>query len=1097
MERLTDFLNHGILPFTGRAIEAGRILAFWRGTFEAQELRTALLVGEAGIGKSRLLDEVIPAIADAGGVVIHAKLVPGAAISLLPLLAKGLWYSEVARRLLKAEPEPTCAAIAAALRRMAQLRPTLLVIEHVHLISGDALRELAMLLEAITEETISLLCLARPVELPARAVIHRTMVEEIELAGLEEGEVEKLWRTLFGIELEAGLLRQLHEATGGNPLALRSALRSAIASRSITAEPRPDGAGVTVDAASFGQTLRKSIDLLVQGMAAHLTDEERAAAGRLASLGEMFAPESAALLIPDAAGMVESLTLKGIIAPARTSPTLIGTPSVSPFIFTHALLHHDLVSEARAPVGMLIGVIAGGLPLYSTLPFSLVAGCDLPAPLDADVCVRFIRSSINVSFLLDTGPDWELASEILRAGWWVFDAIRGMIDGELEQRLEADLLQRGLASPRIPDASEEFERNLRRFLALTEPHRSGPMLAYRIRALHYLHLAHARSDYGACLEVWHRVEELIEHAPELAAGEVYLNYLEEVANAAKRVPDPLMLRHVEARLAQLMTSPYLTPSLRTLARQMVAPNFLLLFDTEEELAERLALLSELPKRIDRRNASLEVNRILLLETIGRMREALESARHAAVRFRQIGLPRNAAHAELVALCARAALGADLESIRREALRLASAPGYPSSPMFRRNIGIYLTEIGLLRGELEWTRAIDAELGGGGLDFWPEGNVLVMLGEGSVTRAIEEIPEEEEPQRLLRDLGGLLLEGKDDRSSSEALRSILARPLLRLDDLLLLHAALALIEAAGSAPVRERMLPEIRHAVTAALEWMVERKLLPLISAMIDRGGGYLTKREAGRWRTEARMLAAEYAARTPADTTIRVTMLGSIAFSDGSGELQPLRGLRLRAMLGLLVAARMIREPLSPIEFSMIAAGHEGGDITLAKKTAVMAAVRLREVIGAEAVAAGEPMYVLDLDRVSVDLLEAHHLIQEAREALRRRALMRAYPALRKALQITRGEVPFPGLYDDFFEAIRNDFEHAIRTAVIDVARALLGESDPTSAAELLALAHEGMPEDGEIVELLEQTLAADGRQTEAERLRLRSFELLDLVERF
>jgi ATP/maltotriose-dependent transcriptional regulator MalT len=169
MERLIDFLNHGILPFTGRTAVIGRIVSFWRGTLDAEELRSALLIGEAGIGKSRLLAAVAAAVADAGGAVIHVRLVPESPTSLLPLLAKGLMYSELARRLLNSEPEPTCAAVAAALRRVAQLRPTLLVLEDLHLISDDALRELAMLLEAIADETLSLpVWRGRPSWPPAR-----------------------------------------------------------------------------------------------------------------------------------------------------------------------------------------------------------------------------------------------------------------------------------------------------------------------------------------------------------------------------------------------------------------------------------------------------------------------------------------------------------------------------------------------------------------------------------------------------------------------------------------------------------------------------------------------------------------------------------------------------------------------------------------------------------------------------------------------------------------------------------------------------------------------------------------------------------------
>ena len=83
-QTLVHFLNHGLLPFVGRAEQVGRIEQFWRQTAESYGLRSLLLVGEAGVGKSRLVEEVIPRISLAGGAVIHAKLYPDSTTSVAP-----------------------------------------------------------------------------------------------------------------------------------------------------------------------------------------------------------------------------------------------------------------------------------------------------------------------------------------------------------------------------------------------------------------------------------------------------------------------------------------------------------------------------------------------------------------------------------------------------------------------------------------------------------------------------------------------------------------------------------------------------------------------------------------------------------------------------------------------------------------------------------------------------------------------------------------------------------------------------------------------------------------------------------------------------
>ena len=51
--------------------------------------------------------------------------------------------------------------------------------------------------------------------------------------------------------------------------------------------------------------------------------------------------------------------------------------------------------------------------------------------------------------------------------------------------------------------------------------------------------------------------------------------------------------------------------------------------------------------------------------------------------------------------------------------------------------------------------------------------------------------------------------------------------------------------------------------------------------------------------------------------------------------------------------------------------------------------------------------------------------------------LVKALPLLLEGLHIVGTEVPFPTLYDDFFEAVREDFEHRLRNAVLATARGL------------------------------------------------------------
>jgi DNA-binding SARP family transcriptional activator len=706
--------------------------------------------------------------------------------------------------------------------------------------------------------------------------------------------------------------------------------------------------------------------------------------------------------------------------------------------------------------------------------------------VETPVVIRAIHESVDISLHLDAGSDWTLASEILKSAWRLFEQLDGA--GGRRTILEAELLNRTLSWLRRSNDNDEFDRHLARMLEITEPGGDGDgeeLLRFRLRAFRHLHSRCAASDYPRCRDVWERVERLIERAPLLFGADVHIHYLEEVARAAQLLPDPAMLRLVEERLDRITTSPILPDGMKEMARERVAHALLQLFDTEEELARKMALLRELPRRIDGSNASLVLNQIALLETTGWMEEALAEATDSLQRFRKFGLMRNAAHVELISLCARAALGVDFAQIERDAVRLGSNPGYSSSPRFRSHIGIYLTKIGMLAGKLEWTRRIIAAFGADGTLFWPEGNLLLAREDGTMAEAVEALPQNEEPFATLRLLARAIAAGEE---SAPYAASLLARPLLRLDDLLMLRVILTVIG--------QRRVEGERRALVRALAWLEERRLASLMASFLEDFASRLPKKEASAWRGRLRALTSErpVGAAEP-EAKLRISMLGTIAVSDADGRMQPIRGARVRAMLGLLVAARMVREPLTHREYCRLAAGGEV-EPELARKTANMAVVRLREAVGADTVLTGEETHHLNLDRVSVDLLEAQALIDESREALRRRALLRAFPTLKRALELTHGEVPFPGLYDDFFEAIRDDFEFTLRTTVIDVARALLRESDAASAGEILSLAFDGMPDDEEIMELLHETLAAVGKRADAERVRMRAEEALEPAER-
>ncbi len=1093
---LIDFSNHGTLPFVARERELERLVAFWQGTAEAQELRAALVTGESGVGKSRLLQELVPRVTALGGVVVHARLYPGASTSIAPIIARAMRFSGVSRGMLKKEPEDDIASVIGGLERMSRLRPVLVAVEDLHILSGEALAEFAVLLEALGGEGMSILAFARPMDLPARSLLERYLVEEIELKGFDEEGIEALWRELFATPPESEMIAVLARHTLGNALALRSTLRGALKSGALAR----DAAGIwrsSIPMQQFGEALDRNVRLLAEGMAAHLTEEERRAAGLLATLGEVFSREAGRLMIAPNEHLMDVLAFKGIVAEA--SPSILPLPGGSnvfaPLVFTHALLHRHLVELAEVDADRLVRVGARRLPLYSVLPWQLLAEHEGAIGLGRDELAEWIERSIDRALALDGTPDWAPAMEIIRAVEAVFEARARMWDAEatcVRARILTAKLELNLRADHTPEFLEEAGR----LLDLTEAPDCVDRLETRLLAFKYLVRGSWRSNYARCREIWEHAEASVVASPALRFTRAYVDLLETMASVGWAIPDEGLLRSIEARLDEIMASSEAGDGLKDRAWRSIPRFFLNTYDDAAELDERLRLVADLERRLGANDVTLGTLKVPLYESIGMPEELHAAIALLAPRLKEQGLMRQYYQCRIIDICRSAWFAADTDGIVAAALRLRGEMPEALRGRFDLGAGFRLLRFALLRGEYEHARAVAATF----MTEAPTLHLGVMLaaGEGRLRDALDVLVPDDTHYADLLSLARLLRDGTENaRAAAYAeMRQAFAAPILCVEDLTGVVCLLDMMRELAADPTNaafvEDLSGDIRDVLGRAFAWMAERSFFGVLEPLLARHGHFLGERERARWGTVAAGIRAAYGERrrsAAADARPRLTMLGTIALHRPGEEPVRPRGARLRTVLGLMVADRMLDTPLGYREFCRLASGGED-DPERARKMVSMAVLRLRESIGLDMIRTVGETPELDVARLQVDLLDAQRLLREATRAARSGGgLKRAFPLLLEALVLVGGEVPFPKLYDDFFEALRADFDYTLRAAVIEVGSGLLREGDPSAAEEVLRRGSEAMPEDEEIADLLRRALEAQGKRVEAERMRMRTGE--------
>ncbi|HEY7260156.1 MAG TPA: adenylate/guanylate cyclase domain-containing protein [Trebonia sp.] len=247
------------LPIIGRAREIAALSAEFRRSAARSECRLVTLLGEAGVGKSRLIDEFVRGIADKAVVLRSRCLSYSDGLTFWPLAevfrqAAGIVPEDVeevaraklayrfGRRLADATrriesvmslsrqqygKDELFWAVRAVLQELVRQRPLVVVFDDIHWAEPTFLDFLEQLLDASLGVPLLLVCAARRElreDRPGFAAGRRA-ASQIELGELSSEESGQVVRNLLGeASLPEPLGRRILRLAGGNPLFIEQML---------------------------------------------------------------------------------------------------------------------------------------------------------------------------------------------------------------------------------------------------------------------------------------------------------------------------------------------------------------------------------------------------------------------------------------------------------------------------------------------------------------------------------------------------------------------------------------------------------------------------------------------------------------------------------------------------------------------------------------------------------------------------------------------------------------------------------------------------------------------------------------------------------
>lgn len=255
--------GEGRSPFVGRVRELERLRAAWADV-QGGRSRTILLGGEAGIGKTRLLDMLGDEIRATGGLVVRGGS-PASAEGALPFAAIVALFRAVARQLDAAEAErvtgPSGAALAlllpalrdqaagdepdgrmalfeavlAAVERLAEVKgPSMLVVEDLQWADRSTRDLFGYLVHSLRDVEILLvgtyrsdgLAPGHPLRVQLAELDRLEGVERIDLVRLGGPEVAQMAAAVLGSGVGPDVVRRVVERSDGNPYFAEEILRA-------------------------------------------------------------------------------------------------------------------------------------------------------------------------------------------------------------------------------------------------------------------------------------------------------------------------------------------------------------------------------------------------------------------------------------------------------------------------------------------------------------------------------------------------------------------------------------------------------------------------------------------------------------------------------------------------------------------------------------------------------------------------------------------------------------------------------------------------------------------------------------------------------
>ena len=1082
------------LPFVGRDQEVEQIRGFIKRVITGDELSICWIEGEAGIGKSRLVKNIVKEYQQKDYLTFIVRIYPETPSSVVSLLAEALNSNSTAQLFLKTSIASSLPSVTSTVRKLSRLRPILLIFEDLHLLQEpESITELSKLLGSCADKSIAVLCTARPFDSLLHDILSSHILEKMRLSPLSLSHVRKILAQ-FNLICDRALLNKIITATRGIPFYLRALLHDVIFFT------RNEGLTLEFRACLFTrlQERRKRFgNSLVMEITRSLTPKELHAASLLSALGEIFTEEEATAVLTDAQPLLTALIKKGIVSTSRTTKeSLFGvTPLSNVYTFSHTLLHEELLAGTPISEDLLFQLIEKEVPLLSNVPLRL-AGEASYSEISPKRILAVMQHLVIIAGTALNRSNVQSALVVLKTGTSILERHRPYLDKRIEHQVDILLKKIRLSlSFHYPPFADERRSLTEELLRLTTNYDNISIATVRLAVLRLSLFHDLRGRVGMDMMATAKESvEIVKRFPELRLQDTFLQTMGNISSYLSYTDQELTdLLNIE--LERTFTAAEDDPeTLRTICSFFASPfsrryTNLVELTERNELTERIySCLQGYPEQVSMLWWILDQGGAERMSEIQRIMPQL-SARYSVNNILMW-------HCFEIRILAR--LGLHINEVKTKYTNLYNTyvhfhSGFDTTTVdtdFLNMFVFFIEQTGLDINELIFFNDFIH-------DIHP--NYQITLGNVLFEHAIltQDYQELEKALKVFSTSGldntwyvlGTYVIGLPETTLQEAVvsaRSLLTPKPLRARMARYPWLLDALFKMCKDSSLANALTEEMREGINNSLQWSLEHDMAGLMQPLLKCARSYLPEQELTGWEKDyldlqdrlSRILQWDVSEHNHVDDNIYLSMIGDITITKPGAKPKRISGARARRLLGLMVANQLMELSLSPRKFRELAFENLPSEKSI--KYLGTANSRLRKMLGSNTIIAdGKSAQRLNTNRVRVDLLDVDASIRKAKDALRSSHPHKAQRAVMEALNSLSG-TPWPTLYDDFFEAARHDFENRLRSTVMQVAKLWHSEGDFHASVELLYKALDLLAGDDELTQELRTSLQHLGRETEA-----------------